>query len=106
MKTIKDRILETNGRIFSCTFRKKDGTLREMRARLGVEKYLQGGKLSYDVTKTPNVIVFDLDKMDYRTINTDAVQSFKCGADAYHAGLDLERMTKDFFNWSDRKQAE
>ena len=35
-------IESTNGKMFSVTFTKKDGTLRDMVCRMGVKKYVNG----------------------------------------------------------------
>jgi hypothetical protein len=75
----KKEIFATNGKIFSVQFTKKDGTVRDMVCRLGVEKYLKGGELSYDIDQTPYVIVYDMQAKGYRTINTDTITAFKCG---------------------------
>ena len=44
----------SKGKIFTVTFTKKDGTLREMNARLHVAKYTSGGKRS--TTDNPNIM--------------------------------------------------
>ncbi len=64
------------GNIFSVTFLKKNGELREMLARFGVKAHLKGGQLSYDAESVGNLIVFDMKKQDYRTIRLDSIQSF------------------------------
>jgi hypothetical protein len=61
------------GRIFSAKFTKQNGEIREMVARLGVKKHLKGGELKYDPSERNNLIVFDMEKEDYRTIKFDAL---------------------------------
>jgi hypothetical protein len=65
------------GRIFTAEFTKKDGTVRKIRARLGVKKGLKGGELKYDPADFNNLIVWDLDKKDYRTIKFDNLRNIK-----------------------------
>lgn len=78
MKNQKSRILATNGRFFSVSFVKKDGSLRKMVARIGVKKYLRGGENK--LANHPNLVtVWDSQKRDYRSINLDTLQEFKCG---------------------------
>lgn len=81
-KTIEELEKELkNGRIFSVSFHKKDGTLREMTARLGVKKHLKGGTLSYNPKEHNNLIVFDMVKKGYRTIPFDRVISLKANGE-------------------------
>ena len=72
---IKERIKETNGKFFSVTFTKKDGTTREMNCRLGVTKHLKGGT-SNTAHKANLVTVYDLQAEGYRCINLDTVSAF------------------------------
>lgn len=65
------------GRIFSAEFTKKDGTVRKIRARLGVRKFLKGGELTYNPEERNNLIVFDLEKSAYRTIKFDNLRNIK-----------------------------
>jgi hypothetical protein len=62
---------EVKGNFFRACFLKKDGTVREMTARFGVKKHLRGGELSYNPEDFNYVVVFDVDKQAYRTINMD-----------------------------------
>jgi len=65
--------------IFTVTFRKKDGTIRVMNARLGVAKYVLGTqpeiteKRKQTLTAQNMVGVFEMPKMQYRTINLNTV---------------------------------
>lgn len=64
-------------RIFSVVFVKKDGTERKMRAMLGVKVHLKGGELTYDAGEKNYLIVWDLDKKAYRTVNFNTLKSIK-----------------------------
>lgn len=78
-RNYKELIQETNGKIFKVIFTKKDNTERELIGRLGVKKFLKGGKLKHDPSQLNHIVVFDIQKMDYRTVNLNTVQYFKCG---------------------------
>mgnify|MGYP001587219874 CR=1 FL=1 len=64
----KRLIHNTNGKVFSVCFIKKDGSEREMNCRLGVKKHLKGGKLRYNPADYDLLTVFDMQKRDYRMI--------------------------------------
>lgn len=68
-EAIRKAVSETKGKIFSCEFVKKDGSLRKMRCRTGVTKYLQGGELAYDPIEKGLLSVFDMENQGYRMIN-------------------------------------
>ena len=67
-ETAKQIIHDTNGKIFSVSFTKKDGSNRDMTARLGVKKHLKGGKSTYNPDDYNMLFVFDTHKEGYRTI--------------------------------------
>lgn len=69
-------IKETKGKIFSCSFIKKDGTIRNMVARLGVRKDLKGGR-SNSSSKNSLVTVFDMLNGGYRSINLETIITLK-----------------------------
>jgi len=64
-------IEESNGRFFNVQFIKKNGELREMTARLGVEKYLKGGKKT--VSEDQYITVFEPSSSSYKNINRDTI---------------------------------
>ena len=72
-----EQIKKTNGRIFSVTFVKKDGTIRKMTARLGVKKDLKGVGLKFNPSERSLVVVFDMHKRAYRMINLQTIITFK-----------------------------
>lgn len=81
-----------DGKIFSVVFIKKDGTLREMTARLGVKKHLKGGTLTYNPKEHNNMIVFDMGKKQYRTIPFDRVVKIKANNEVYFNPTALPEM--------------
>ena len=88
MKKIKqsqvlDLIKNTNGKIFSATFTKKDGSEREMNCRTGVSKHLKGGQLKFDAKAKGLFSVYDLQVKNYRFINTKTVSKLKIDGTTY-----------------------
>lgn len=74
---------ETEGRIFSCYFRKKDGTMREMTCRRGVKVGLAGGSLPYDPKPRKLLPVFDMSISDRRMVNLATLVSFNIGGETF-----------------------
>ena len=75
------------GKIFSVTFIKKDGTERNMVCRLGVQKYLSGGKSVNNPDK--HLTVYDMHKKGYRNITFDTLTEIKCGKLHFVKGIML-----------------
>ncbi|ADG92294.1 conserved hypothetical protein [Arcobacter nitrofigilis DSM 7299] len=69
-------INKTRGKIFSCSFIKKDGTIRNIVARLGVHKNLKGGKNGENKTNSL-ITVFDMLNGGYRMINLETLINLK-----------------------------
>jgi hypothetical protein len=68
---------EIGNKIFSVSFIKKDGTLREMVCRFGVTKHLKGGEMNHDPKELGHLVVFDMQKEAYRTINFNTIKTIK-----------------------------
>jgi hypothetical protein len=66
-----DKIIKSNGKIFTVKFIKKDGSIRKLNGRLGVEKYLKGGECT--LNKDQFIIVYDLQAKGYRAVNKDSI---------------------------------
>lgn len=73
----RDQILATNGKFFSVSFIKKDGTERKMTARLGVKKDIKGAGLKFNPSERNLIVVFDIHKKAYRMINLSTILTFK-----------------------------
>jgi hypothetical protein len=73
-------IAESNGKIFTVTFKKKDGTLRKMNCRLNVTKHLKGGLSTIDHDKY--IVAYDLQSKGYRCINKNTIVSVALGGEA------------------------
>lgn len=74
---MKEQILATNGKFFSVSFIKKDGTTRKMTARLGVKKNIKGIGMKYNPSERNLIVVFDVHKKAYRMINLLTIFKFK-----------------------------
>jgi len=74
---------ETQGRIFTAYFRKRDGTMREMKCRRGVKRHLAGGELPYDAKRRNLLPVFDMTKREYRMVNLATLVSFNVSGETF-----------------------
>lgn len=74
---------ETEGRIFSCYFKKKNGEMREMTCRRNVKVGLRGGSLPYDPKPKLLLPVFDMSIQDYRMVNLQTLVSFNIGGETF-----------------------
>ena len=96
LKTVVYEIIEDlikDGKFFSASVTKKDGTERIMNCRTNVKKHLKGGKLNYDARKAFNFIVWDRIAKGYRTIKLDALNWIQIDGKKYnfdHINLDDE----------------
>ena len=67
-------------KFFYISYFKKDGTLRKMNsARFNVHKYLNGGKNRNPNIGKTQIIIFDTNKLGYRTINIEKIFEIRCG---------------------------
>lgn len=86
-ETAKQLIFDTlkinNGQVFGVTFIKKDGSIRDMVARLGVKKHLKGGVLNYNPADYNLIPVFDMQKKEYRSIQIDTITELKVNGQVY-----------------------
>lgn len=64
---------QSNGKFVTLSFIKQDGTARTMNCRLGVTKALKGGVCTVNLDKY--VVVYDMQKQAYRSINKDTIVS-------------------------------
>ena len=75
MLNFVDRILNSNGKIMTVKFIKKDGSLRVMNCRLGVTKHLKGGASTLNPDKF--ITVYDLKSEGYRAIDKESILEVK-----------------------------
>lgn len=79
----KKLIHGTNGKFFSAVFTKKDGTLREMRCRLGVRKYVTGVGRAFNPSDYDLIGVFDIEKDGHRMINIKTLEALRIKGQTY-----------------------
>lgn len=71
-------------KFFKATFVKSNGETRKMLARLGVKKHLKGGELKYNPKDYDNMVVYDMQKKGYRTINLKTLKQIKVNGKEYN----------------------
>lgn len=71
IQEIRNRAEDT---FFSVHFIKKNGELRKMVARLGVQKGVKGVGMAYDPTAKGLLCVYDVQKQAFRMINIRTIQ--------------------------------
>lgn len=81
MKKLEEVIEQSNGKILTVTFIKKDGTERVLNGRLGVTSHLKGGVSTVDHQRYINI--FDMQAGGYRNINRDTIKSVRVGGVEY-----------------------
>ena len=64
------------GRFFTVEFMKKDGTIRTINGRLGVKRYLKGGKATVDGKYY--LIMWSVRDKGYRAVRKDAIVRISC----------------------------
>lgn len=85
VKEMYNILLGTKGKIFSATFVKKNGEVRDINCRLGVKSYIKGtGSSSFTLNDdNPYQLVFDLQKRGYRAINMETLVQIKFNKNIY-----------------------
>lgn len=73
VKTLRAAIESTQGKFFTVTFKKKDGSLRTMNARIGVKKHLKGG-VSTTAHIDKYITVYEGAQASYKNINLETVE--------------------------------
>ena len=79
--TVLAKIQTAQNTIFSIEFIKKDGTVRNMIARLNVKKGVNGKGLSYDPIAKGLLPVWDMQKNAFRMINLKTVTKLQIKGD-------------------------
>lgn len=72
-----DIINRTNGKFFTVTFVKKDGTIRTMTARTGVRKGVKGVGLKFNAEDRNLKVVWSCDAETFRMVNLNTILSVK-----------------------------
>ena len=79
----KKYIYDTNGKIFSAVFVKKDGEKRKIVCRRGVSKYVTGKGLGFNPATRSLIGVFDMHKKAYRFISLNTLEKIKVNGTEY-----------------------
>ena len=81
----KELIKETNGRIFSSTFIKKDNTIRTLTARTGKKYKSKTGKAAPYKAKEFNLLpVYDMSKKAFRMLNFNTLLTLTINKNTYN----------------------
>ena len=72
-----DIINRTNGKFFTVTFVKKDGSIRTMTARTGVRKGVKGVGLKFNAKDKNLKVVWACDAENFRMINLNTILGIK-----------------------------
>jgi hypothetical protein len=70
---LDELILGSAGRFVTVVFEKKDGSIRTLTGRMGVTKWLKGGKSTLDAEQY--ITIYDVVNKGYRAINRDSIMS-------------------------------
>jgi hypothetical protein len=95
---LKYILKNSKGKIMTIAYRKKDGTLRTINTRTGVKKDITGKGLTYNPDDYGYVILWDLNKKAYRTVNLNTVTTLKGGGEIYKIQESLGRKPLIFQN--------
>ena len=80
----KELIRETNGRIFSSTFIKKDNTIRTLTARLGKKYKSKTGRNAPYKAQNYNLLpVYDMSKKAFRMLNFNTLLTLTINKNKY-----------------------
>lgn len=78
---LKELIDKTNGRFFSVTFRKADGSIRKANGKDYYLRLLRGGESTLKESRA--VPFVDRNKGSFIAANADRIISFRCGSLTY-----------------------
>lgn len=76
-------INKSKGRIFTATYRKKNGELRVMNCRLGVSKGVNGKGMAYDPSLIGQKPVFDMQIKEWRMLNLETIRELNINKQKY-----------------------
>lgn len=77
-KFINRLIDNSNGKIMTVTFVKQDGTMRDLNGRIKVTKHLKNtGEHTNTVDRSKYIVMYDLKKKGYRSVNRETILSVK-----------------------------
>ena len=80
---VESIIKNTNGKIFSAKFVKKNVDIRDITCRLETETGKKGTGVSPEKLDNPYICVYDMQKEGYRLINLQTIRSIKAEREEY-----------------------
>ena len=72
-----------HGQFVGVDFVKQDGSIRRLNGRLGVHSYLRGGLNTLEADSRPYLTVFDVKKLEYRSVNLETACSLRADRHVY-----------------------
>jgi WYL_2, Sm-like SH3 beta-barrel fold len=76
-RIIHETLTKNSGQMFSVKFKKKDGSIRDMVARLGVKKGVKGVGLNFNPSDYNLITAFDMQKKEFRMISINTLTQLK-----------------------------
>lgn len=71
------------GKFLAVDYRKLDGAPRTITGRRGVKAFLKGGSNKVEAQDRPYIVLFDVQLLEYRTVNLDTVSELRTGGAVY-----------------------
>lgn len=78
-----DLIMQSKGKIFTATFKKKDNTIRKINCRIGVKKGVNGNGLKFNPTEKGLKTVYDMCKQEWRLLNLETLITLTIDRQSY-----------------------
>ena len=75
-KVFASLIEQSNGKMVTVSFIKKDGSLRVLNGRIGVHKYVKGSSNSKE--NEQYITLYDVKNKGYRSVNRDTITGIRC----------------------------
>ena len=73
----------SKGKIMTVVYKKNNGQLRVLNTRTGVKQNITGQGLAYDPDKYGYIVVWDMQKRNYRTVNPQTASKLSAGGKTY-----------------------
>ena len=81
---LKDWQQSSKGRVFSVkVIKRTTGEIRDMQCRFDVKSYLKGGDSAYNPDDHGLMCVFDMQLLNYRSINLNGIMEMSLGGQYY-----------------------
>jgi len=75
-KALASMIEQSNGKMLTVTFIKKDGTQRVLNGRLGVKKYVKNA--DFKKSSVDTITIYDVKNKGYRSVSRDSIVAIRC----------------------------